>query len=160
MAEPNRAEPLSVGELVATAEAIATKAHAGQVDKSGADYIEHPRGVAAQFDPVTQPNECAAAWMHDVLEDTDVTADDLRQAGIPFEVIDAVRLLTKNPAEPNLDDYYARIKANPLALAVKAADIANNTDPVRVAQLDPAARERLAAKYQSARIKLGLIHGD
>lgn len=156
MAEPHRAESLSGAELVAVAEAIATKAHAGQVDKNGVDYIEHPQAVAAQFDPATQPCECAVAWMHDVLEDTDVTADDLRKAGIPFDVIDAVRLLTKNLAEPNLDAYYARIKANPLALAVKAADIANNTDPARVAQLDPVTRERLATKYQSARIKLGL----
>ena len=156
MAKPHRPEPLSGAELVAAAEAIATEAHAGQVDKSGVDYIAHPRGVAAQFDPATQPNECAVAWMHDVLEDTDVTADDLRAAGIPYEVIDAVRLLTKNPAEPDLDAYYARIKANPLALAVQADDIANNTDPARVAQLDPATRLRLAAKYESARIKLGL----
>lgn len=94
--------------------------------------------------------------MHDVLEDTDVTADDLRQAGIPFEVIDAVRTLTKNSDEPNLDAYYARITANPLALAVKAADIANNTDPARVAQLDPATRNRVAAKYRAAKLKLGL----
>ena len=143
-------------ELVAAAEAIATQAHAGQVDKGGVDYIEHPRGVAAQFDPATQPHECAVAWMHDVLEDTDVTADDLRQAGIPFEVIDAVRTLTKNSDEPNLDAYYARITANPLALAVKAADIANNTDPERVAQLDPATRNRLATKYRAAKLKLGL----
>ena len=156
MAEPHRSEPLSDAALVAAAEAIATAAHAGQVDKGGVEYIEHPRGVAAQFNPETQPHECAVAWMHDVLEDTDVTADDLRAAGIPFEVIDAVRLLTKKPAEPDLDAYYARIKLNSLALAVKAADIANNTDPARAAQLDPATRERLAAKYESARIKLGL----
>lgn len=143
-------------ELVATAERIATRAHAGQVDKSGTSYIEHPRGVAAQFDASTQPLECSVAWLHDVLEDTEVTADQLRENGIPSAVIDAVRLLTKDPTEQNLDAYYARIKANPLALAVKAADIANNTDPDRVAQLDSATRERLAVKYAAARLKLGL----
>lgn len=155
----NNGGNMNNAELISTAEYIATQAHAGQVDKNEVDYIDQPRGVAAQFDPATQPYECAVAWMQDVLEDTDLTTDVLREVGIPFEVIDALRLLTKNSAESNPDAYYARIMANALALAVKAADIANNTGPALVAKLDPATRDRLAAKYQSVGIKLGLTYG-
>lgn len=146
-------------ELIMLAEQIATKAHAGQVDKNGVDYIEHPRGVAAQFDRETQAGECVVAWLHDVLEDTSVTAEDLLAAGIPAPLVAAVELLSKDPTEPTLDAYYARIAANPIALAVKAADITNNTDPARVALLDQATRDRLAAKYAAARTKLGLSQG-
>lgn len=91
-------------ELVAEAERIAREAHAGQVDKIGVDYIEHPRRVAARFDADTQSDEVATALLHDVIEDTSITADDLQKAGIPAHVIDAVLLLTKDPAETTLDE--------------------------------------------------------
>ena len=143
-------------ELVATAESIARAAHVGQMDKIGVDYIEHPRRVAERFDPAVNPRETAVAWLHDVLEDTNVTADDLSAAGIGDDVIDAVKLLSKDPGATDLTDYYARIRTNPLALAVKAADIADNTDPARTAELASDVRERLAEKYRKARIALGL----
>lgn len=137
-------------ELISAAEDIARVAHRGQIDKIGVDYIEHPRRVAGRFDPETQPNETAVAWLHDVIEDTTVTATELAERGIPADVITAVELLTKDPAEVDLTEYYERIRVNPLALAVKLADIADNTDPSRTASLEPEVRERLAAKYAKA----------
>ncbi len=143
-------------ELVSTAAEIARHAHLGQVDKLGVAYIEHPRRVSERFDAELQPLEAAAAWLHDVIEDTDVSATDLLDVGIPAEVVTAVELLSKNPDEPTLDDYYARIRLNPIALAVKTADIADNTDPARTAALEPETRERLATKYAKARALLGI----
>ena len=136
---------------VAAAKAIATIAHRFQTDKIGVPYMEHPRRVAAKLDG---PKHIAAAWLHDVVEDCDITAKDLAAAGISDEVISAVVLLTRT--EDNKDDrYYEAIRENPIALAVKLADIADNTDPGRTVRLEPKDRERLAEKYKTALQLLG-----
>lgn len=129
------------------AEAIARAAHSGQVDKSGQPYIEHPARVAArvQGDELLE----AIAWLHDVIEDTDVQLADLR-AEFPDAVVDAVEAISHRAGEPRVD-YYARVARNPLARQVKDADIDDNTDPARTALLDSATRTRLAAKYAAAR---------
>lgn len=130
---------------------MATIAHRFQTDKIGVPYIEHPRRVAAKLD---DPKHIAAAWLHDVVEDCGITAKDLAAAGISDEVISAVVLLTRT--EDNKDDrYYAAIRENPIALAVKLADIADNTDPGRTVRLEPKDRERLAKKYKTALQLLG-----
>lgn len=136
--------------LAARAEAIATILHRGQADKNGDDYIEHPRRVAARFSPHAEPFEHAAAWLHDTVEDCDVLPDDLRDAGIPDAVVDAVILLTRRQGVA-ADDHYRVIRRNPIALHVKLADIDDNTDPARTAQLDEHTRARLANKYAHAR---------
>ena len=140
--------------LVERAGLIALHAHAGQVDKLGVDYIEHPRAVAARFDPVEQEAEHVAALLHDVVEDSPITPDDLRLAGIPDDVVDAVVLLTRTP-EVAADDYYRAIRANELARQVKLSDIAHNTDPARTASLTTSEREWFAQKYAHAREMLG-----
>ena len=95
----------------------------------------------------------AAALLHDVLEDTSTTAADLVAAGIPHPVIDAVDAVTKRDGEP-VETYFERVRANPWAVMVKTADNADNTDPVRVAELDAETRERLHNKYVRARALL------
>ncbi|MBP1326612.1 (p)ppGpp synthase/HD superfamily hydrolase [Leucobacter exalbidus] len=142
--------PTEAIALAARAEAIATILHRGQADRNGDDYIEHPRRVAARFDPETDPLAHAAAWLHDTIEDCEVLPEDLRDAKIPHPVIDAVLFLTRRPGLAD-DDYYRAIRRDPIALRVKLADIDDNTDPVRTAQLDEATRERLARKYAHAR---------
>ena len=137
-------------EQVALARRIATDAHRGQTDKNGVDYIQHPRGVAARLDQLDQQ---AVAWLHDVVEDTTVTADDLRAAGVDEAIIEAVLLLSRNHGDAG--DYYDRIAASPLVRSVKLADIADNTDPARTALFDPGTRQRLATKYENARRALG-----
>ena len=142
--------------MVRAARELATAAHRGQVDKAGRDYIEHPRrvvaAVAAHAAPERLPQAQAAAWLHDVVEDTDVTAEQLR-ADFPPEVVDAVEALTRRPGQ-DPEDYYAGVKADPIARAVKNADLDDNTDPDRLALLDAATRERLLAKYAKARAAL------
>ena len=136
---------------VAAAKAIATIAHRSQTDKIGMPYIEHPRRVAARL---KDPKHIAVAWLHDVIEDCGVTAENLAAAGISNEVIGAVVLLTRTEDDTG-NGYYEAIRENPIALAVKLADIADNTDPERTARLEPEVRERLANKYKKALQLLG-----
>lgn len=133
--------------LAAAACRLATVAHEGQVDKAGKPYIRHPGRVA---DAVGEAGGAvvavAAAWLHDVVEDTWVTAEFLLQAGFPPAVASAVEAVTKRPGEAT-DDYARRIAADPIAVQVKRADLADNTDPTRLARLDRRTRSRLEAKY-------------
>ncbi|WP_433269767.1 HD domain-containing protein [Actinosynnema sp. CS-041913] len=125
---------------------IARAAHDGQVDKSGRPYIDHPLRVMGR---VSGEHARMAAVLHDVLEDTAVTADDLRAAGCPTGVVDTVIALSHLPDEPQ-EDYLRRVAADPVAVAVKRADIADNTSPPRLALLDQPTQDRLRAKYARA----------
>ena len=131
-------------DLVAAARRLAEHHHDGQLDKAGQPYLGHILRVAARVDHLGA-EVTAAALLHDILEDTAATEDDLAAAGIPAAVIEAVALLTKTGGP--LEDYYARIRRHPVARAVKLADIADNADPDRQAQLDPDVRQRLTRKY-------------
>ena len=107
--------------------AIAKKAHKGQKDKAGVDYIEHPVAVASYCDIIAVR---VAALLHDVVEDSDITPEDLRGAGMNNNVIRAVECLTKKKDE-NIDEYYKRVAADDIAAAVKFADMRHNSDKSR-----------------------------
>ncbi len=140
-------------QLEATAELVARTAHAGQVDQATDRYIGHLTRVVARI-PVSDHLDRAAAWLYGVVEDTRVTLDDLRDVVTPT-VVSAVDALTRREGEPR-GDYYQRVMLSPTALRVMSAVIDDNTDPTRLARLDPATRDRLTTKYQSAREVLGL----
>jgi len=131
--------------------ALARAAHAGQVDKVGADYIEHPLGVMARVDG---DDEKIVAVLHDVVEDTEVTLDDLRDQGFAEHVVRAVDAVTKRAGEP-LAESMGRVAADPLALVVKRADISHNANPARQAGLPLETRARLTAKYEESARLLG-----
>jgi (p)ppGpp synthase/HD superfamily hydrolase len=133
-------------DQVETARRIAERAHAGQADKAGRPYIEHPAYVAAH---VHGARAQAAAWLHDVVEDTAVTLDDLRAAGVDSEVVEAVGLLTHDKAVPYMD-YIRALKDNPLARQVKRADLAHNSDLSRIPHPTEKDYRRLE-KYRRAR---------
>jgi (p)ppGpp synthase/HD superfamily hydrolase len=135
------------------ARSIALVGHAGQYDKSGGNYFDHTERVA-DMAPVDDYEGRAAAYLHDVLEDTEFTERMLRLAGIPMSVVDAVEALTHRNHEPN-ETYWNRVKLNDLALRVKLWDIDDNMDQARLAALDPETRERLTLKYTKARAILG-----
>nr|WP_172687815.1 HD domain-containing protein [Prescottella equi]ARX60168.1 Putative pyrophosphohydrolase domain, Rel/Spo-like family [Prescottella equi] len=137
----------SIAEL---AEQIASAAHDRQVDKAGRPYIAHPARVAARV--AGDERAVAAAWLHDVVEDTSVTLAELEEA-FPPEVTVAVDALTRRRGEDPAD-YYARVRQVPLALTVKLADLDDNSDPQRLAQLDAPTRDRLTTKYARARAEL------
>ncbi len=132
-------------EFVQIAHDIAKKAHEGQIDKAGADYIKHPETVASFVDT---PEEKAAAFLHDTIEDTNITVAHLREAGIPSRVIEAVKLLTHNKKQDYFE-YLATVKENPIAKVVKLADLKHNSDLSRLKRITDTDRKRLA-KYKKA----------
>lgn len=127
---------------------IAYAAHAGQTDKCGAPYVFHPAHVAEQMDD--EVSTCVAL-LHDVVEDSDATLDDLARE-FPPEVVEGVRLMTHDPAVDYLD-YVRAIRGNAVATKVKLADLAHNSDETRFAgcAIAPAELERRRRKYAAAR---------
>ncbi|MFD0738294.1 phosphohydrolase [Lysobacter koreensis] len=133
--------------IVAKARELAHRAHAGQVDKAGRPYIEHVARVAAA---VADDSEAeAVAWLHDVLEDApDYWAEVTRTVYQRQQA--AIVALSRTPFKLTASAYYAGIRANPLALRVKLADIADNANEGRLALLDAATAARLRRKYAKA----------
>lgn len=131
--------------LIEKSLAIALRAHTGVTDKAGHAYILHPLRVMAKM---TTDNEMSAALLHDVIEDSDITAADLLSEGIPSEVVDAVLCLTKCEGE-SYQDFVLRAKQNPIARKVKIADIEDNINVLRIAQLTEKDLARVA-KYHTA----------
>ncbi|MBN5049433.1 phosphohydrolase [Stenotrophomonas maltophilia] len=137
-------------DWVARARTLAMEAHAGQVDKAGQPYIGHVGRVAAAVRGDDDAE--VVAWLHDVVEDCPAFAE--RAQAFPDPLQHAVRLLSRASAT-DAATYYARIAADPLALKVKLADIADNADETRLASLDAATAERLRDKYRQALAALG-----
>lgn len=136
-------------DLTERAMRLAYRAHNGQVDKAGVPYIFHPIHLAEQM--TTEACVCVAL-LHDVVEDSDVTIEDIA-ALFPAEVTDAVRLLTHDENVPYLD-YVRALRANPLARTVKLADLAHNSDESRLRDAvahEPASVANRRAKYDAAR---------
>ena len=131
--------------MVDLALSIATQAHEGQLDKAGVDYIEHPIYVASQVDT---EEEKAVALLHDVIEDSSVSAEELLQAGLPETVVTAVQVLTKEK-EQDYQTYLETVKKNPLARVVKLADLKHNSNLSRLSSITEKDRERLK-KYKKA----------
>lgn len=124
------------------------RAHKEQEDKSGLPYVFHPFHLAEQM---RDEDTTVVALLHDVVEDSPYTFEDLEAMGYPERIIDALRLLTHDDDEPYLD-YVARIKHDPIAKAVKLADLRHNSDTTRLETVDEKALHRVE-KYQAA-IKL------
>lgn len=127
---------------------------AGQFDDGGTPMADHMMRVwqnVQQWDIETQ----FVAWLHDIIEDTDVTADDLRSMGYSETVVEAVLLLTKPDKEPYAD-YIDRLCAsgNKRAIIVKLADNKDNTDPNRWLWLNPFKAQALTKRYHGVREKL------
>lgn len=114
------------GEMLAKMIHIATNAHDGQFDKGGVPYILHPLKVMHYLKTDDEELQCIALG-HDVIEDTDVTYADLRDAGISERVIAGIAALTKLPGE-TLAEYKTRVFSNTDAMRVKLCDLRHNTD--------------------------------
>lgn len=125
---------------------IATKAHQGQFDKAGRDYIGHPLRV---MEMGKTEEEKIVGVLHDVIEDTDWTFEKLAEEGFSDEVIAALRCVTKISENENYDDFIDRVKKNPLAVAVKINDLTDNMDIRRLPYLSDKDVKRLK-KYLKA----------
>ncbi|MBP5970361.1 MULTISPECIES: HD domain-containing protein [Pseudomonas] len=125
--------------------AIAATAHAGQVDKGGAPYILHPLKVMLRM---TSLEERIVAVLHDVVEDCDISLDDLRKEGFSEEVLTAIQSVTKVPGE-SYEDFVERAAQNPIGRVVKLADLEENSDLSRIASPSWEDLERIE-KYRRA----------
>ena len=132
-------------DLTKQAMKLCFEAHKNQKDKSGMPYVFHPFHLAEQM---TDELTTVAALLHDVVEDTDYTFEDLRDMGYPEKVLEALMLLTHDDATPYLA-YVERLKENPIASAVKLADLRHNSDLSRLDHVDQKALERVE-KYKKA----------
>lgn len=111
---------------------IATEAHTGQIDKAGMPYILHLFSVMQRGQTI---NEKIVGVLHDLVEDTTWTLDDLRQQGFSEEIIEAVRCITKTSDTEDYEVYLARVKSNPLALQVKLYDLQDNMNILRLTEI-------------------------
>lgn len=119
-------------KLTRKAMKIAYEAHQGQYDNANVPYIFHPTHLAEQMDDEIS---CTVALLHDVVEDTDVTFEDLEKE-FPEEVISVLKLLTHDKDVPYMD-YVKVIKENPIARKVKIADVKHNSDETRLDEITP-----------------------
>ena len=124
---------------------IAKRAHLGQIDKAGEDYIKHPEKVASF---VNSDEEKAVAYLHDVIEDTELTLEGLREYGFSEEVLKAVDVITKKKGQ-DYQTYLNSVKENKLARVVKLADLRHNSDLTRLINITEKDIER-KEKYQKA----------
>lgn len=131
--------------LVEKAKDIAYKAHKGQYDKAGKAYINHPIYIASKM---KTNEEKIVALLHDVVEDTDLSLEDLIEEGFPEEIIDAIKAITKKPQEDYFE-YIERVKNNPLAKKVKIEDLKHNMDTKRIPNLSDIDVNRVK-KYKRA----------
>ncbi len=125
---------------------FAMNKHKGQLDKGGAPYIGHVIRVAER---VKSDEEKIVALLHDVVEDTNTTLEDIKSLGVGEEIIKAIDLLT-HKKDADYDEYIRNIAGNALAKSVKLADLADNSDPKRMEKLQIDIRERLLGKYRRA----------
>ena len=124
---------------------IAFEAHKNQTDKSGIPYIYHPIHLAEQMD---SENTICVALLHDVVEDTSMTFEDLQAEGFSAEIIDALKVLTHDDAVPYME-YVKEIRKNPIATKVKLADLRHNSDLTRLDEVNEKALKRVE-KYKKA----------
>ena len=120
-------------------------AHKEQTDNSGMPYVFHPFHLAEQM---TTEETTVVALLHDVVEDTFYTLADIAAMGFPKSVTDALALLTHDDAVPYME-YVAAIRYNPIAKAVKLADLQHNSDLTRLDYVDAKALQRVE-KYRKA----------
>lgn len=115
------------------------RAHDGQIDKSGKPYWLHPLRVMLRLGPRATEAERHAALLHDVVEDTPVTLEDLRAQGYPDEVLEIVRLVSRDKAKQTYRQYINCIvsSGNRSAMRVKLADLNDNSSPARMEGLPP-----------------------
>lgn len=131
-------------ELTRKAMIMAFNAHKDQVDKAGVPYIYHPIHIAEQMEDEI---ECICALLHDVIEDTDTSFEDLANV-FPNEVIDILKLLTHEDGIEYMD-YVKKIKTNKIATKVKLADLKHNYD-----------RSRINRELTDSEIKRGHIYKE
>lgn len=125
---------------------IAYDAHQGQLDKGGVPYVFHPWHLAEQMDDELST---IVSLLHDVVEDTDWTVEQLAAEGFSTEVLEILRLLTHPKGQPYME-YVAGLQHNPVAVKIKLADLRHNSDFTRLSAITADQQARLERKYAPA----------
>ena len=125
---------------------IAVEAHTGQVDKGGNPYILHPLRVMGNVDC---ESEKIVAVLHDVVEDSNWTFEAFLAEGFSNEVIEALKSVTKSSDSEDYDSFIQRAMQNPIGRKVKIADLRDNLDVTRIAELGDKDLQRIN-KYKKA----------
>lgn len=139
-------------DLTKKALKLCFEAHKSQVDKTNMPYVFHPFHLAEQMDDEIST---VCALLHDVVEDTDITFDNLLEMGFPIEVVDIIKLLTHDEVVPYMD-YVNRISCNKIATKVKIADLMHNSDLTRMDNVDEWALKRNEKYKQALRLLKGV----
>jgi (p)ppGpp synthase/HD superfamily hydrolase len=121
-------------------------AHCGKVDKAGTPYFEH---VLSVYKKMETTDEKIVALLHDVLEDSSITEDNLRNMGFSERIVESVKTLTRCKTQ-TYKKYLIQVSQNPIATIVKRADVQNNIDPLRLEKLSSKLQKRLRKKYELA----------
>ena len=124
---------------------LSFEAHKEQVDKSDMPYVYHPFHIAEQM---KDEDTTIVALLHDVVEDTDITVEDIRKMGFSEDVCEALSLMTHDENVPYME-YVKKLKKNPIAKAVKLADLKHNSDLTRLDAVDEKTLKRVG-KYKCA----------
>ena len=127
---------------------IAFDAHKDQVDKAGLPYIYHPFYLATQMET---EDSIIVALLHDVVEDSHYTFEQIESYAFSASIMAALRLLTHEDSEDYIT-YIHRVKENELARIVKLADLKHNSDESRLNRVDDKTRERLNRYAKSIKI--------
>jgi (p)ppGpp synthase/HD superfamily hydrolase len=125
-------------DMTKRALSICFEAHKDQLDKSGMPYVFHPFHLAEQMET---EETTIVALLHDVIEDSSINADDLKEEGFSEEIIEAILLMTHEKGA-DYKKYVKAIKSNPIARAVKLADLRHNSDLSRLNVITDEALER------------------
>ena len=129
---------------------LSFEAHKEQTDKTGMPYVFHPFHLAEQM---TDEKSTVVALLHDVVEDTVLTLAELKAMGFPADVLEAIALMTHADGVPYMD-YVSEIKKNPIARAVKLADLRHNSDATRFDEGKMTERDLARAEKYAAAIAL------
>lgn len=147
---------ISLSHLLARAVAIAAIAHQDQRDKAGAPYILHPIRLMMRGQTI---NEQIVAMLHDIVEDSDWTLDQLAAEGFPAEIITALDCLTRRPEE-TYDQFLDRVLTNALATRVKCYDLEDNMTLTRLENLSEKDLQRLQRYHQAHQRVMNQIHEE
>lgn len=134
-----------LSKILEKAALICVTKHQGQRDKAGAAYFQHPMRVTMKCE---KDEEKIVALLHDTIEDTDVTPEWLKEQGFPYEIVEAILSVTRNPGE-DYQEFVARAKKNPIGRIVKIHDLEDNLNVLRLSEITPEMAERLT-KYLKA----------
>lgn len=143
-----------MADLLAKAVAIAQQVHANQVDKIGAPYILH---VMRVMNRGQTPDEKICGVLHDVVEDSPMTFEDLIAEGFPEHIVAALRCVTKTSENEDYNEFIGRIKKNPLAVRVKLNDLEDNMDIRRLSSIGEKEAARLNKYLKAYRELTGAI---